>query len=69
MKIGFDWTNNFCGNDVGYSSRNNPLGVGDVGSSAVLHGDHPFPALIPLDGCSRSEASRLLSDRMLSLYT
>ncbi|XWS36653.1 hypothetical protein CRYUN_Cryun20dG0103700 [Craigia yunnanensis] len=44
------------------TSRNNP--VGDAGSSAILNDDHPLPALIiPLEGCSRSEASRLLSNR------
>ncbi|XVF81360.1 hypothetical protein PTKIN_Ptkin15bG0149000 [Pterospermum kingtungense] len=47
--------------NLGAASRNNP--VGDAGSSAVLHADHPIRALIPLEGCSRSEASRLLSDR------
>ncbi|XWS47265.1 hypothetical protein CRYUN_Cryun14cG0137600 [Craigia yunnanensis] len=42
-------------------SRNNS--GGDAGSSAILNDDHPLPALIPLEGCSRSEASRLLSNR------
>ncbi|XP_022758865.1 uncharacterized protein LOC111305512 isoform X2 [Durio zibethinus] len=43
------------------SRNNNPLG--DAGSSAILNDDHLRPALIPLEGCSRSEASRLLSSR------
>ncbi|XP_039005738.1 uncharacterized protein LOC120133158 isoform X2 [Hibiscus syriacus] len=42
--------------------RNNNL-VGDSGSSAILNEDHRRPGLIPLEGCSRSDASRLLSNR------
>ncbi|XP_022758866.1 uncharacterized protein LOC111305512 isoform X3 [Durio zibethinus] len=63
----FDWTNNVYGNDseknqgAATSRNNNPLG--DAGSSAILNDDHLRPALIPLEGCSRSEASRLLSSR------
>ncbi|KAB2003860.1 hypothetical protein ERO13_D11G152400v2 [Gossypium hirsutum] len=62
----FDWTNNVYGNDSeknqGATSRNiNP--VGDAGSSAILNEDNPRHALIPLEGCSRSDASRLLSNR------
>ncbi|KAB2003859.1 hypothetical protein ES319_D11G159700v1 [Gossypium barbadense] len=46
----------------GATSRNiNP--VGDAGSSAILNEDNPRHALIPLEGCSRSDASRLLSNR------
>ncbi|XP_012490978.1 uncharacterized protein LOC105803377 isoform X2 [Gossypium raimondii] len=46
----------------GATSRNiNP--VGDAGSSAMLNEDNPRHALIPLEGCSRSDASRLLSNR------
>ncbi|KAK8711784.1 hypothetical protein V6N13_147049 [Hibiscus sabdariffa] len=62
----FDWTNNVYGNDSeknqGAASRNNNL-VGDAGSSAILNEYHHRPALIPLEGCSRSDASRLLSNR------
>ncbi|KAK8588504.1 hypothetical protein V6N13_087421 [Hibiscus sabdariffa] len=46
----------------GAASRNNNL-VGDAGGSAILNEDHHRPALIPLEGCSRSDASRLLSNR------
>ncbi|XP_017631448.1 uncharacterized protein LOC108474069 isoform X2 [Gossypium arboreum] len=46
----------------GATSRNiNP--VADAGSSAILNEDNPRHALIPLEGCSRSDASRLLSNR------
>ncbi|XWS47266.1 hypothetical protein CRYUN_Cryun14cG0137600 [Craigia yunnanensis] len=48
-------------------SRNNS--GGDAGSSAILNDDHPLPALIPLEGCSRSEASRLLSNQRPVLYS
>ncbi|XWS75942.1 hypothetical protein CRYUN_Cryun01aG0135000 [Craigia yunnanensis] len=62
----FDWTNNVYGNDSeknqAATSRNNP--VGDAGGSAiVLNHDHPRPRLIPLEGCSSSDAYRLLSNR------
>ncbi|WRX09278.1 hypothetical protein QQP08_001765 [Theobroma cacao] len=64
----FDSTNNVYGNDSEKSqavtSRNYP--VGDAGSSSFLNEDHPRPGLIALEGCSGSEASRLLSNRMLS---
>ncbi|EOX93640.1 PREDICTED: uncharacterized protein LOC18612557 isoform X2 [Theobroma cacao] len=43
------------------TSRNYP--VGDAGSSSFLNEDHPRPGLIALEGCSGSEASRLLSNR------
>ncbi|KAE8695323.1 Glyceraldehyde-3-phosphate dehydrogenase A [Hibiscus syriacus] len=62
----FHWTNNVYGNDseknLGAASRNNNL-VGDAGSSAILNEDLHRPILIPLEGCSRSDASRLLSYR------
>ncbi|XVF21214.1 hypothetical protein REPUB_Repub12eG0071400 [Reevesia pubescens] len=51
-------------NQGGGTSRiNNPLG--DAGSSAIpiLNHDQPRLALIPLQGCSRSDASRLLTNR------
>ncbi|EOX93639.1 hypothetical protein QUC31_004213 [Theobroma cacao] len=61
----FDSTNNVYGNDSEKSqavtSRNYP--VGDAGSSSFLNEDHPRPGLIALEGCSGSEASRLLSNR------
>ncbi|XP_039025610.1 uncharacterized protein LOC120158965 [Hibiscus syriacus] len=57
----FHWTNNVYGNDseknLGVASRNNL--VGDAGSSGILNEDHHRPTLIPLEGCSRSDASRL----------
>ncbi|XVF31974.1 hypothetical protein REPUB_Repub17cG0041600 [Reevesia pubescens] len=61
----FDWTNNVYGNDseknqgggASATSRNNPV-VGDA-----LNDEHPLPSLIPLQGCSRSDAFRLLSNR------
>ncbi|KAE8699578.1 Glyceraldehyde-3-phosphate dehydrogenase A [Hibiscus syriacus] len=61
----FDSTNNVYGNDsekIQGVVRNNNL-VGDSGSSAILNEDHRRPGLIPLEGCSRSDASRLLSNR------
>ncbi|XP_039010349.1 uncharacterized protein LOC120139077 isoform X2 [Hibiscus syriacus] len=48
--------------NLGAASRNNNL-VGDAGSSAILNEDLHRPILIPLEGCSRSDASRLLSYR------
>ncbi|XP_022771621.1 uncharacterized protein LOC111314479 isoform X1 [Durio zibethinus] len=61
----FDWTNNFYGNDSEKNqvatSRSNPVDAGN--SAIVLKDDHPRPALIPLEGCSRSDAYQLLSNR------
>ncbi|XP_039045379.1 uncharacterized protein LOC120185155 isoform X2 [Hibiscus syriacus] len=48
--------------NLGAASRNNNLD-GDAGSSGILNEDHHRPTLIPLEGCSRSDASRLLSNR------
>ncbi|OMO89279.1 hypothetical protein CCACVL1_07941 [Corchorus capsularis] len=60
----FDWTNNVYGNDSEKNQpRNNPVGDAGTGSSAILNEDLIRPALIPLEGCSRSEASRLLTNR------
>ncbi|XP_022771623.1 uncharacterized protein LOC111314479 isoform X2 [Durio zibethinus] len=43
------------------TSRSNPVDAGN--SAIVLKDDHPRPALIPLEGCSRSDAYQLLSNR------
>ncbi|XVE72615.1 hypothetical protein DITRI_Ditri11bG0052200 [Diplodiscus trichospermus] len=44
------------------TSRNIP--VADAGSSSIVLNDHHLrPALIPLEGCSTSDAYRLLSNR------
>ncbi|GMI66314.1 hypothetical protein like AT3G07580 [Hibiscus trionum] len=48
--------------NLGAALRNNNL-VADAGSSAILNEGHHRPTLIPLEGCSRSDASRLLSSR------
>ncbi|XVF31973.1 hypothetical protein REPUB_Repub17cG0041600 [Reevesia pubescens] len=45
------------GGGASATSRNNPV-VGDA-----LNDEHPLPSLIPLQGCSRSDAFRLLSNR------
>ncbi|XP_039005739.1 uncharacterized protein LOC120133158 isoform X3 [Hibiscus syriacus] len=67
----FDSTNNVYGNDsekIQGVVRNNNL-VGDSGSSAILNEDHRRPGLIPLEGCSRSDASRLLSNQRPVVYS
>ncbi|XVE78247.1 hypothetical protein DITRI_Ditri13aG0129200 [Diplodiscus trichospermus] len=48
------------------TSRNNS--VGDAGSGAVLKDDRSLPTLIRLEVCSRSEASRLLSNRWAAAW-
>ncbi|XVE78248.1 hypothetical protein DITRI_Ditri13aG0129200 [Diplodiscus trichospermus] len=66
----FDWTNSVYGNDSeknqAVTSRNNS--VGDAGSGAVLKDDRSLPTLIRLEVCSRSEASRLLSNRWAAAW-
>ncbi|KAL4596804.1 hypothetical protein ACB092_12G189700 [Castanea dentata] len=63
----FDRTNNLYANDVDKNqvagSKNVPvIDLGDSGSSNLLN-ENPRTGLIALQGCSSSEASRLLHDR------